>query len=59
MHRAAAVFVSAVLLVSPMTHAQPGGMPSDIEWKVAEQGAVRLAHCEPPFLAFGIVRLDE
>jgi len=40
MHRAAAVFVSAVLLVSSMAHAQPGGMPSDIEWKVAEQGAV-------------------
>jgi hypothetical protein len=39
MHRTAAVVVSAMLLVAPMARAQPSGMPTDIEWKLAELGA--------------------
>lgn len=40
MHRIAAVFPSVALLMAPVLHAQPRGMPSDIEWKLAERGAV-------------------
>ena len=40
MHRTTVIAASIALLMAPMVHAQPGGMPSDIEWKLAELGAV-------------------
>src|ERR1700693_919791 len=40
MHPIAAVVASIVLLLAPMAQAQPSGMPSEIEWKLAELGAV-------------------